>query len=95
MIHLVAALPNFPSLFLRLAAWLCAIGATLALLVAVIRVISLLISFARDERHGKLALVFQAVGVPLGLTFLLGALSTGALFVEAQRYGLSMLGMIL
>lgn len=92
---IIAALPNLPSLALRLAGYLCATGAALALVVGVWRVIMLLISFAKDERHGKLALIGQAIGFPLGCCFILGALASGALFFEAQRYGREILGLVM
>lgn len=83
----LAALPDFASLALRLGAYLAVVGAAVALVVAIIRVISLLISFAQDERHGKLALVARAVGFPLGCCFILGALGGGVLFYDSVNFG--------
>ena len=92
MIH-VLAIADPAQIALRVLVYITAAGAMVAAAVAAIRLIALLIAFAQDERHGKLSRAVTAVGFPLAIAALLGAISGGAFFVESQHFGASLVGL--
>lgn len=89
------ALISPEQIFLRAAAWLLAGIGALAFLVMVIRLYSLLIDFGREPRTGKLQAVIHAVAFPLGVMVVAGALASGALTVEAQKFGSGLLALVM